>query len=260
MSDFPVFVVSLKDNTERRASITQECSRFGLIPQWIDAVDFRQKTQEEAFEHYLPTERALRKKRFLTAPEIGCTLSHRKIYHTMLESNLSAALVLEDDALFLADLRPVLENWQKIYQQAEFDVLILGYVKTLPKQLPYYYRRIPVKILGQWEKYHFGVPWEQFACGTVAYLITQAGARKLLSEEKVRVTADDWKYFSHCYGLKVLHLRPSVVIEDCGRFISDIRTEKAAFLQPKISSIVIRSIKGWLKNFGMNVLGMKGNR
>ena len=144
MSDFPVFVVSLKDNTERRASITQECSRFGLIPQWIDAVDFRQKTQEEAFEHYLPTERALRKKRFLTAPEIGCTLSHRKIYHTMLERNLSAALVLEDDALFLADLRPVLENWQKsIIQMFQKSLMLQKSLRKHKKHMRFY--QIPTK-------------------------------------------------------------------------------------------------------------------
>jgi len=38
---------------------------------------------------------------------------------------------------------------------------------------------------------------------------------------------------------------------------STIRQEKAGFLQPKTSSVIIRSIKGYLKHIGMNYLGMK---
>lgn len=259
MADFPVFAVSLKDSG-RRAVLAQRCAEFHLNVRWVDAVDFRGKTAAEAGGFYLPTERAVRRRRLLSAPEIGCALSHRKIYRTMLAQNLPAALVLEDDVCFLENPRPLLENWQEIYRQVKFDVLILGYVKTLPEQLPYYYRRIPLKTVGHWGKYRLGIPWEQYGCGAVAYLLTQQGARKLLSEEKVRTAADDWRYFAHTYGLQVLHLRPAAALEDIGRFCSSIRTEKAGFLKPKISSVIIRSLKGWLKNFGMNVLGMKGGR
>ncbi|MDU1347593.1 hypothetical protein [Eikenella corrodens] len=105
---------------------------------------------------------------------------------------------------------------------------------------------------------YFGTPWEQYGCGTVAYIISREGAEKLCrATQSPCATADDWLYFEQHHGLRILHSRPAFVLEALEKFDSTIRQEKAGFLQPKTSSVIIRSIKGYLKHIGMNYLGMK---
>ncbi|RRD89882.1 glycosyltransferase family 25 protein [Conchiformibius steedae] len=259
-----IYAISLPDHIERRHHIQAECARVGIAAEIIDATDMR--AADESSIHKLcklPLAKPLKKQRYLSAGELGCSLSHRAVYQTVLARGQDYALILEDDAYFIEDPSVLLnpDYLQTIQQQYPFDVLILGYVKTLPEHLPYYYRRIPLKTRATLtvndKLYRFGTPWEQYGCGTVAYIISAQGARKLLADEKPSVAADDWLYFEQQNGLRILHSRPAFVLEDATRFDSTIRQEPNGFLQPKRSSIIIRSTKGWLKNFAMNYLNLK---
>ncbi len=261
----PIYTISLAGETERREHIRQECSRFGLQAIHTDAVDMR-RTDEQEIKNLsrLPERKPRKKQRYLTRGELGCALSHLNIYRSITEQQQNYALILEDDAVFLRNPAPLLDEsvLNNLQSQYPFDVLILGYVKTLSHQLPYYYRRIPVKkraaldIAG--ESLSFGTPWEQYGCGTVAYIVTRQGAAKLLGiNSPPCVSADDWLYFERHAGLRVLHARPTFVLEALEKLDSTIRIEKADFLKPKTVSVIIRSIKGCLKNFAMNTLGMK---
>lgn len=259
----PVYAVSLAGHAERRRHIAEECAKYGVAVEIVDAADMR-CAEEDDIRHLcvLPSGKPEKKRRFLTAGELGCALSHRSVYGKMAERGQDYALVLEDDAHFVRPPAVLLdeENLRRIQEQYPFDVLIVGYVKTLPEHLPYYYRRIPVKrravLPSENGDLLFGTPWEQYACGTVAYIISGGGA-KLLAAQDVCVTADDWLYFEQEYGLRVLHCRPAFVLEELVWFDSTIRQERAGFLQPKLSSVVVRSVKGWLKNIAMNYLGLK---
>lgn len=256
----PVYAISLPDHAERRRHIQAECARVGLNAEIVDAADMRRATPEEIrAQCRLPAAKRRKKQRYLTAGELGCALSHRAVYQTVLARGQDYALVLEDDARFLADPAPLLRSGslQNIAAQYPFDVLILGYVKTLPQHLPYYYRRIPLKNRAVFAGYRFGTPWEQYGCGAVGYVITAAGAAKLLSQPQPCVAADDWLYFERQLGLRVLHARPALILEHAEALNSTIRTEAAVFLQPKLSSVIVRSTKGCLKHIAMNYLGFK---
>lgn len=259
------YVVSLASEMERRQHIVAECARFDLTEKIIDAVDMRQATQDDIEKLSLKISHVKPKKqRYLSKGELGCALSHHLAYREIVAQKDEFALILEDDAYFLSDPKPLCNasSLKNIDRQHPFDVLLIGYVKTLPSHLPYYYRRIPLKIRAKIHSgthtFVCGTPWEQYACGTVAYIISQAGAQKLLAATaKPCATADDWLYFEQNIGLRVLHARPTLVLEDLQHFNSTIRSEKADFLQAKVSSMLIRSLKGSLKNFAMNYLGMK---
>lgn len=259
------YVISLPDELTRRTSIMQQCRRFSIEPKIIDAVDMRQASSEQIQElSAIPSFKKISKQRWLSKGELGCALSHLKAYKQIIEHNEKYAFIVEDDAYFIRNPSILLhiENLEKVSNQYPFDILILGYVKTLEPQLPYYYRRIPIKkraILQQKdEEIIFGTPWEQYACGTVAYIIHQKAARSILQfNQKPCVTADDWLCFTQYCDLQVLHARPTFVLEDLENFASTIRQEKNNFLQPKRSSIMIRSIKGYAKNFAMNYLNFK---
>lgn len=254
--ELKTFIISLA-GSPRRDFIKEQCMQYGLNPLLIEATDLRKSSKEQLETLYLPTERAQKKQRFLSAAEVGCALSHRRIYRQIRDENIPLALVLEDDARFLQGFNHFFSLLDYIVKEIDFDILILGHVKTTAESLPYYYRQHPIKKRHHYRGYDLGTPWEQYGCGTVAYLITHQGADKLLTENQVRVTADDWLYFEQNYHLNILHIRPSICIEACDIFESTIRTEKQNFLQPSWHSVFIRSTKGILKNFAMNTLGMK---
>lgn len=255
------YIISLAGETERRKHILQECARFDIEAEITDAVDMRQANQTDIerlsgkLTHLKP-----KKQRWLSKGELGCALSHHQIYQKIIQNQDEFALILEDDAEFIANPNILLDSGslKNIYQQYPFDVLLIGYVKILPQYLPYFYRRIPIKTRAQLHDFRLGTPWEQYACGTVAYIITRQGAEKLLAATaKPCATADDWLYFEQNVGLKVLHSRPAFVLEALEKLDSTIRQDGQSAYHPKPISKIIRSIKGSLKNIAMNYLGFK---
>lgn len=261
----PAYIISLANQQDRREHMQQECARMGIEATFIDAVDMRQASQSdiERLSSRL-LHKKTKKQRWLTRGELGCALSHHQVYAHIVRQQHPYALILEDDAEFIRNPQPLLNEGylNNITEQYPFDVLLLGYVKTLKHQLPYYYRRIPIKTRAKLQinsdSILFGTPWEQYGSGAVAYVVTQTSAQRLLNvTRKPSAVADDWLYFEQHHGLRILHSRPAFVLEALEKLDSTIRQEKAGFLQPKTSSVIIRSIKGYLKHIGMNYLGMK---
>lgn len=261
----PTYIISLPDERSRRQHILSECRLLDINPLIIDAVDMRQASQKEIKSlSTIPFHKKLKKQRLLTPGELGCALSHHRAYQFITDNKQSYALILEDDATFIRNPAPLLQETflNLLQKQYLFDILLIGFVKTPPDQLPYYYRRIPIKYRAAMpfnhETIRFGTPWEQYGCGTVAYIISQTGAQKMLdATQRPCATADDWLYFEQYHGLRILHSRPAFVLENLEDFSSTIRIEKTGYLKPKLSSIVIRSSKGWLKHIAMNYLGFK---
>ena len=254
-----IYVLSLKTAEKRREAVRKSLDMFQLPFQFVDAPDFRTLAPEEGQKYYKPTKKALKKQRFLQNTEIACALGHQHIYKKISEGKSPFALILEDDAFFLQDPRPLLHALPKIEAATGFDVLLLAYVKLLEKDLSYLYRRLPIRRCYRWENFYFGTPWQQFSSGTVAYVITREAAKKLLSSP-IRVTADDWLYYERHLGLNIYHMRPLIALENVSAFASDIRKERENFLHIKPSSRMIRSLKGWAKNFLLTLDFKKGSK
>ncbi|WP_253353590.1 glycosyltransferase family 25 protein [Neisseria perflava] len=168
----------------------------------------------------LPSHKPKRKRRWLSKGEVGCALSHQMAYQHIYNSNEKYALILEDDAEFIASPLEILDETvlDSILIQYEFDVLLIGYVKKKQQELKDYFDCVPIKkraeITLSDSKLQFGTPWAQYASGTVAYIVTKRGAEKLMAANAVPcVTADDYLYFEQFYGVRVLHYRPTFVLE-----------------------------------------------
>jgi hypothetical protein len=256
MSAVDIFILSLPNEKERRRSSAAECARYGLSFMWVDAMDYREKSTADIVSCYEPTTRAINKNRYLSPAEIVCALGHQRIYQYVIEQQLSYAVVLEDDFKWQADPRLLFAHLDEIAVHTQFDVLLLGYVKILPEDLPYHCQRLPLQHQYRCANYVFGQPWQQFSCGTVAYVVSLAGAKKLL-QKKIHVTADDWLYFEQSRQVVVMHVRPLLALEKTKEFVSSIRKEKVDYLHIKKSSRCIRCIKGMIKNFVMNQLGYR---
>jgi len=99
-----IFVVNLDKSTERLAEISKRLEQLDLPFTRVSAVYGASLTDDELNRHYNSALNKRVYRRPLAAAEIGCYLSHRNIWQTIVDDNLSMALILEDDAELGAQL------------------------------------------------------------------------------------------------------------------------------------------------------------
>lgn len=106
-STIPVFVISLASSTDRRAGISERLKQLGMEFEFVDGIDLRNADISNHAEY----DGARRRLFFgcdLQPGELGCLLSHRKVYQIIASRKLPHGLVLEDDAGLEDDLPDVL--------------------------------------------------------------------------------------------------------------------------------------------------------
>lgn len=96
-SDWPIFILSLKDDIERRAPLMSSLEEMGFSPEVLFGVDGRHGLTEWA-ERQVNRERQDWLRRPLTDAELACSLSHRRAYQEIVDKNLPGAIIFEDDA------------------------------------------------------------------------------------------------------------------------------------------------------------------
>ncbi len=109
-----VFVVSLERSPERYAFMARQLQDLGIPFRKVSAVDGKKLIMEELQQIYDPELTQKNIGRLITKEEIGCYLSHWKIYKIMTEENLPEALVLEDDVVLDKDIIPILKAWDRM--------------------------------------------------------------------------------------------------------------------------------------------------
>lgn len=91
------FVIHLARATQRRAQVDRIIAASPLDTRVLDAVDGRAMSAAERAGVY---RREMHEPRYpfeIGPGEIGCFLSHRKVWQAMIDDGLDAALVIEDD-------------------------------------------------------------------------------------------------------------------------------------------------------------------
>ncbi|MDR2430220.1 MAG: glycosyltransferase family 25 protein [Puniceicoccales bacterium] len=200
--DIPVFIVNLPDATARREAILSQCHALGLHATLVEAVDGRHLSPEELASCY-NAKRANASGRELSRPEIGCALSHLKIYRQILENNLPCALVLEDDAQPGKNLPEVLREVAKKTSPETPSVILFSHLK-------YYVLKNAVR-LDCGAKIVFPYP-KRNAAGAYGYFVTRTGARLLLENlSPVWKVSDDWTSFVKDFQLKLKAIVPCCV-------------------------------------------------
>ena len=119
-SPIPIFVISLPRATERRADICHRLQADNLQYEIVNAVDGRELNRADyadRLEQYDSKEgssfRCVNRKNRHNAPlnngEIGCYLSHYNLWRRIVDEQIPAAVILEDDAMWNTDFA-VVEN------------------------------------------------------------------------------------------------------------------------------------------------------
>lgn len=218
------YVVNLDRNPERMSFMREQLERIGVPFERVSAVYGKSLSPEELRERFSRVRSFIASKKRMSASEIGCALSHVKICRKMVEENVPAALVLEDDAILGPEFADNLREASAFLDPARPQVLLFsGHGVAEEKG-----RRGIVSIGSAW-------------C-TDAYCITRAAAKLILKANFPVVTvADSFKRWHRRFGLELYRVLPIAVRQEDVAFGSDIQ------ILPK-SNFLVRNLM-WLADW-----------
>lgn len=168
---------------------------------------------------------SLRYGRNVTKGEVGCTLSHLRVYEKIISAQTVAdneyCLVCEDDALFTDNFQFNLDAVVK--QNLTADIVLIGQSKItnfddieLKINYPTTFSCGQKKI--EETKFTYSYPYKNYFAGTVAYLIKKSAAEKILARlshgQLPFWLADDYILFGEEFKLDIMVIRPLMVIEN----------------------------------------------
>lgn len=201
----PIFIVSLKKDVEKREAISKVLNNFNLDFKFIDAVYGKELSTE-----YLQSLRdksvgKIIDRGFSATPgEIGCTLSHLKVYQEVIKKDIQWACVLEDDAILDDRFKVFVENFKEEGLRPD-NLYLLGGQRPISKKLIVKSVR-NIRIVGM-QRFHKTIRSEQHIYRTCCYLISSDLAKSLidLSEDEF-ILADDWAYLVKRSLIKDIYL------------------------------------------------------
>ncbi len=147
----PIYIINMVKDVDRKNSMIDRLNKLNIDAEFIEAVDGRKMTEAEISNIYDSKKRKRYFGRDLTKGEIGCLLSHRKIYSKMVDENIDIAVILEDDVIFEPDFKEALEaicssniKWdvirflgsEKIYKRGCRKITNLGNTRYKFARLP----------------------------------------------------------------------------------------------------------------------------
>ena len=192
------------------ASMAQQLAAQGLAFERVGAVEGRELTAEQKRDSFSPFWYGLLQGRAVTNAELGCSLSHRKVWQMMIDRAQNWVVIFEDDAELLpqfASQLAVIEN-----ETRDFDMVQL-YAFRDPDKLDHVSPDAAFKVM------RYSGPHGS----TAAYAMRLSGAKKLMNIGKVWTAPDKWTWLSAVTGLNCCGIFPYPVrLEDQHSAVSTI--------------------------------------
>ena len=165
MVGYRSFVIAMKEREDRAEAIKKELILLGSHATIVEAVDGAQISESEFAELVSQQINCWRSKRILSKGELGCWLSHRRVWNIIRNENIEFAFVFEDDVIFDADVTIIakiaaaIKDWDiiKLYRKNEIRT---GNIENVDQEI---------------------VLTNSFSAtsGTFAYCITKEAAKRL---------------------------------------------------------------------------------
>lgn len=186
-----VYVVNLARSPERRSHMVRELRNAGLEHEFVEAVEGRDLDLSDAS---LVDPQWLGEGPFWSGV-VGCSLSHLKVYHKVLEAGVERALVLEDDVLLPRDLGALIDAVATHMEGAE--AVLLHHHRFGRVDAGEAYRFLSRGSVGLPGSRILAVPTNVGDLGaTGAYIITRDACQRLVrAMPPVKARADDWAFF-----------------------------------------------------------------
>jgi glycosyl transferase family 25 len=235
--NIPVFVINLKSSVDRKVHTINQLNDLDIPFQIIEAVDkFDSSVLELVDKHRFNLfEQGLRS-RYLLHEEIGCVLSHVKVYQKLVDENIELACILEDDNDYEKDFKDllILNNLNVV----DWDILHLGHHSGIRTKGTRSKNKIKLKLNG----YSIGEPIE-IPLGTYAYIIKKDAAKMLIKHcFPVRMPADHYTGNANALGYRSFVFSPPCVFPNCS-FNSTIQNVKNI----KFENVYIESIRKYIQ-------------
>jgi glycosyl transferase family 25 len=180
----PAWVISLARSGERRRYIETHLADRGLAYEIVDAVDGGDLSTEALADAYDSEGARACIRRELAASEIGCGLSHLKLFQRMIDEDIEVALIMEDDAWIRPETLPILQRRDAF--PPDWEVVLLQHFHRMGGPVSWWHRH---KLLEGYRVGRLVAP----TYGTAGYLIKRSAARKLLDASyPLRAPADHW--------------------------------------------------------------------
>lgn len=163
----PTFYINLDRHPERRSFLEAEFARIGWHAERISACDGRSLNIPSFARPFFNDSG------HLSAPQIACSISHMQVWRLIIERDIDAALVLEDDARLADDLPGLIDD---VFAQLPADWDIVRLCRASKRA---------VKPIGPLRGGRKLVRYSRVPLGRAGYLVSRAGASKLLAPRRV---------------------------------------------------------------------------
>lgn len=186
-----IFVINLKEKTQRRESMREQLEKIGLSYQFIDAVNGKELSDFvlESLVYDYPD-------CYLTKGEIGCALSHLTIYKKMVKENIEHALILEDDVIVPKNILNCIQNIKILDHKNKPNVYLISKVNSYIEN---------VKIAHNIYKVD-----DAYCCH--AYILNKKAARELSKiQKKIKYESDQWGLLMLLYNVNVYCIVPHMI-------------------------------------------------
>ena len=190
-----IYIISLRDASERRERISSQFKESDLQPEFLDAVDGRNGKQHPLFARYNEKKRVRWKGAPLSGGQLGCFASHYLIWQKVATNNIPA-VILEDDARI--DMRRFQEFLRNIPQARGAYECIRLFRNKSRRQKAYVVEKLGEASVCKFTKGHMS---------TTGYFLKPSGAKKLLEHAEEWLLPVDmymdqfWRNGVECYGL-----------------------------------------------------------
>lgn len=116
----PVYIINLDKDVERMEKIHKECLKQNIEYKKISAIYGKYLTEQEIKQNT-----SMICNNICTLPSIGCGLSHIKTWNQIYEDGHEMAIILEDDSIFLKDIKQKFEKYRKQFP-IDWELIYLG--------------------------------------------------------------------------------------------------------------------------------------
>lgn len=241
---YKVFVINLKKDKDRRDYITKELVDRNIDFEIVEAVYGKELTQEQLHE-LVDVEQAKKNiGREMSLNEIGCALSHQKIYKKIVDENLDGAFILEDDIILKADFKIILDLIEKNKASLPQCVWLSLDESSI------YSRKKMLKLNNEHAVYR-----GRIVGGTQAYYLDNSAAKKLLEKNtKVKYLADSNRGYN--FETNILSIDRCIVKESDG-FESNIRNDRVTLHKKNILKRSVARLRNFIRVIRNFVAGVK---
>ncbi|KXB31530.1 hypothetical protein AT959_07695 [Dechloromonas denitrificans] len=226
------FVLNLERHTERRDAIEQQLKTREIEFEILSAVDGQCLSADTLDSVYSPSKTQAFLGRQLTKGEIGCVMSHCMALRRVVSDNLSAALILEDDAFISPMVKNIIDSLDGSILSGDYDVCLLTHVAK--------YSEWSSRQISGTES--FLVPVVDAYLGS-GYVVTNRGARRVIDYfSTIYHPFDYWNTFRRKRVIEVKAIVPYVIGQSELSTISELDEERRR-ISAGVSFGLIESLK-----------------